>query len=192
MSKLAIIIIAAGNSSRLGQPKQLVSKGHCSLLKYTAEIALQHTQSVTCVVGYDAKTISRELNGLSVECLINLNWQQGMGTSIACGIKNLTQDIDGVMILLCDQWALTSQDLEMLIQQWKQNPTEIVASQYPGKKSEADIIGVPAIFSKQFFNQLAQLKETGARKILMSNLDNVIPLKIQNAELDLDTPEDLA
>jgi molybdenum cofactor cytidylyltransferase len=192
MSTIAIIIVAAGNSSRLGQPKQLIPINGISMLYSVAKIATRISKQVMCIVGFNAEKHTEELKSLAIDCLVNPNWQQGMGSSIACGIKNLADDTDSVMILLCDQWAVTTQDLNKLVVQWKKQPEKIIASCYSDLKTKKKIIGVPAIFPQHYFSQLSQLEKTGARKIILNNLENVMPIKLENASFDLDTKEDLS
>lgn len=196
---LAVVIIAAGSSSRLGQPKQLVairrmvngSLKRQSLIKHTAILAKNICDNVLCVVGFNAEKMSAELNGLQVECTINRNWDRGMGSSISCGVSRLRGDPDGVLIMLCDQWALTDEDINRLITTWRQTPHKIIASHYFEKKQNMEVVGAPAIFPRIYFSHLKKLSETGARKLITERLDDVIKVNINNAALDLDTKEDL-
>jgi len=95
------------------------------------------------------------------------------------------------MILLGDQWALTAQDLRVLLSHWQETPDKIIASSYFDKKQNKQILGPPTIFPRSYFSHLSELKETGARKLLLKYPDNVIQVELKNAGFDLDTPEDL-
>ncbi len=191
MGKLAILVLAAGKSRRLGQPKQLVVVDGQTLLERTARLAGEFSREVYCVLGYDAKNIAVVLEKLPVTCLTNKNWESGMGSSIALGVSQLGRDIDAVLILLCDQWALTHKDMDMLHQQWKANPQKIVASRYLDDENNEQVCGVPAVFPRKYFCQLTQLKKTGARKLLANYRSEVIDVEINNAGFDLDEPRDL-
>jgi len=100
---LEIIIIAAGTSSRLGQPKQLVDFGEKTLLQNTVDLAKSLKYKTHCVLGYSAEEIKQQINFNQVNLILNKNYRQGMPSSIALGIKNLQKDCDAVLILLCDQ-----------------------------------------------------------------------------------------
>jgi molybdenum cofactor cytidylyltransferase len=190
-NNLAIIIAAAGCSSRLGQPKQLVEIQGLSLLRNIVIISKEICQSVICVMGHDFVRISKECENLNICSITNRNWQQGLGSSIALGLEEIAADTDAVMVLLCDQWALETPDLKKLIKHWEENNEKIIASSYKDLVNNEKVIGVPAIFPRHYFNQLAQLEKFGARKIILNNLDNVLPVELSNAAFDLDTKEDL-
>jgi len=189
--KLAGILIAAGNSSRLGQSKQLIKYQNLNLLNRSVALAEFATQNVWVILGSEAEQHSHSIVSKSVNLINNENWQQGMGTSIAKGIACLSEEYDGALILLCDQWALEQSDLFSLISRWQKNTDKIVCSQYYDQKANSEISGAPAIFPSAYFKQLSNLRDTGARKILQQNPQDVISLNLPNAGHDLDTPEDL-
>jgi len=192
MKRLATLIIAAGNSSRLGQPKQLVAMGGQSLLRRTAQLALQHNDNVFCVLGYQPTLIANEINDLPLTSLLHKDWQVGMGSTIAHGVEEIAGRYDAALILLCDQWALTGDDLQNLINRWQRSPDTIVASQYFDARLNRQVQGAPAIFPRAYFPQLRQLTDTGARKILQQNSNQVNSVTLKSAAFDLDTPTDLA
>ena len=187
--KLGIIIIAAGNSSRLGQAKQLIEISGVSLLQKTLSIAEQLSNDSVCILGHDADRFESKLERSSCKILVNENWLLGMGSSIACGVNFFMGKVDAVMILLCDQYRLTMADLTQLVEQWQNEPDKIIASQYIEKKCNKLIEGAPAIFPNRYFDSLIRLEEKGARDIL--NKDNVIVVSLDNAAFDLDTADDL-
>ena len=189
-NKLAIIILAAGSSSRLGQAKQLVNNNNISLIQQSVKLALSLSDKVSCVLGHQAELFSGQIDNLNIVIHFNENWLIGMGSSIALGVKNLNNELDGVLILLCDQWALTKTDLQILINNWQQQPNKIIASCYKNKQDGSTVIGSPVIFPSSYFKHLEKLQSTGAQSLLKNN-DQVIPIEINNAMFDLDTPEDL-
>ena len=83
MKNLAIIILAAGSSYRLGQPKQLVPFGKSSLLVFQCQQALLVTNNVSCVFGFQAEVMEQEVNGLAIKSIINSVWKKGLASSIA-------------------------------------------------------------------------------------------------------------
>lgn len=189
MDKLAVIILAAGSSSRLGHPKQLVTLHHSTLLRHTAQMACELTSDSICILGYDGLNISSQLDGLPIKSCQNPNWQQGMGSSIAYGVRNLKKNTQAVLILLCDQWQLTLLDLKNMVTCWQQSREKIIASLH--FQAQQPVIGVPAIFPRNYFKQLRQLRKTGAHKLLLENKQNLVTVELPNARFDLDTPQDL-
>jgi len=188
---LGVIVIAAGNSSRLGQSKQLVSFGESCLLEHAIDLANWVSDKVICVLGYDANNIEQQLMNDKNTFVCNENWREGMGSSIALGVQLLSEKVNAVMILLCDQYLLNQEDLENLMGHWHNIDRLIVASQYCDKSKNELIVGAPAIFPKAYFPQLMALKEKGAREILDNNLQYVVPVLTDNAAIDLDTKKDL-
>ena len=189
--ELVCILIAAGNSSRLGQPKQIVKKDNESLLSRSAKLGLNSCNSVLCVLGFQAEEFKNDIQSLSVECIVNKQWQIGMGSSIACAIKQLPPQTQAVMIMLCDQWALNENDIEALVETWRKNKSQIVTSEYIDFETDQNVLGATAIFPRAYFPLLAELKEKGARKILENNRANLITVNLSSAAFDLDTPQDL-
>jgi molybdenum cofactor cytidylyltransferase len=201
--QLGLIIIAAGNSSRLGHAKQLVEFKTCSLLQKSLNLTKQLALPTTCVLGYNAARLKDSLtpseqfdsdDGCLLDFIVNSKWQTGMGTSIATGVESMSdtsKDISAVMILLCDQYLLTEKDLQKLINAWQENPDQIIASQYTEPSKQHLVNGAPAIFPKKYFKNLLQLTTKGARGLLEKEKNSVISVASPNAAFDLDTAEDL-
>jgi len=104
MKKISSLILAAGNSSRLGQEKQLITVNGETLLRRISKLACNLTPQTLCILGFNSKNIREEIKNLNIDIAINKNWPEGMGTSIAYGVEQLANDVDGILILLCDQW----------------------------------------------------------------------------------------
>ena len=111
-----------------------------------------------------------------------------MGGSIATGVCSLEEDIDAVLILLVDQWALNNDDIEHLINQWRLNTDKIVVSAI----NNSSQLSPPVIFPRQYFDQLMALSgEAGAKKVIQNNHQNVVKIRLSNASIDLDTKQEL-
>ncbi len=187
--RVGIIVLAAGNSSRLGQSKQLVRVGGISLLRRSTEIAIQTTHPVVVVLGANAKAHQQEIAGLNIDTVVNHAWQTGMGSSLKAGLTHLLKvqpQSDAAMILVCDQPYLSLAHLQKLTGAIQQQLKPIVASAY------ANVIGVPAIFRKEFFPHLLQSdNDSGARKIIHQFVHQVYSIPFEKGEIDIDTPQDL-
>ncbi len=140
-SSTSIIILAAGNSSRLGLPKQLLQFKGKSLLRRAAETALAaHSAEVACVLGSESDQMRRELDDLAVRFVANTGWQEGVASSVREGVASLAPGIDATVIMLCDQPFVTSSHLVELISACGiERP--IAATSYK------NTIGVPACFA---------------------------------------------
>lgn len=185
--KYAIIILAAGSSSRLGQPKQLLKKGTDTLLNHIIKVAKSSgVGDVFVVVGSQKDliipTLKRETN-----IIINKDWRKGMGRSIAIGVSQILDlNYDGVIVLLGDQIYLTTKEICNLIVTKDKGHTSIVVSKY--KNSQ----GPPCYFDNKYFEELTFLNDDeGAKSVIKKHLNEVAFTDFLNGEVDIDTPSDL-
>ncbi len=189
---IGIILLAAGASRRLGQPKQLLSIDGQSLLRRSAEAALGIDPEVAVVVlGAHHDLIAPELAGLPLQVVVNPNWATGMASSLHVGLAAVLAQqpsTAAVLILLCDQPLLTAEVLQQLVAAFGQTGGPIVASRYAN-----GVLGVPILFSQPLFPELRLLTgDAGARKLLAQWPDLVQKVDFPEGLLDVDTPEDWA
>lgn len=190
MPQRAAILLAAGASTRLGRPKQLIQWGGKSLLRQAAEAAVSSGAApVMVVLGKDSDRLAPELAGLAVTPVVNPDWQQGMGSSLRCGVEALqreTPQAAAVLLMVCDQARITAAHLKHL---WDRHfaTGKVVAVRH------GDRPGVPAIFPAQYMPELARITgDQGARSLLGKLSEGEIDLfDLPEAGFDLDTPEDL-
>lgn len=191
--RLAYILLAAGNSTRFGSCKQLaIIDFKRTLLEHTLEVALDVAPGeLHLVLGANREAICEsidfEKDFSRIHVVINHQWEEGMGTSIAAAIKELiSSSYDGAMVLLGDQVAVTSEQLKQMRDRWYDNPQKIVAAKYN------DIVGSPAIFPKTFFKSLSKLEgDVGAKVLIQNALNNVEPFLLDEAKRDIDTENQL-
>ena len=184
MLKTAILILAAGSSSRMGKAKQLLPYKHTTLLGWSIEQAQRSkADEVICMLGANVEEIRQSIKSYNIKTIYNQNYKEGLGSSIVNGIKEL-QDKDAVFVILADQPKITSVSLDKFLAQSNENPSKIVVSNY-GKK-----VGVPAIFPKKYFEELKNLQgDKGARDFLNQLSEEII--KINTIDLvDIDTQDD--
>ncbi len=186
--KIGLIILAAGNSSRLNcQPKQLLVFQDKTLLRRAAETALQSNfETIIVVLGANAERLNKEIIDLPFQISINKNWQAGMGSSIKTGMTELLEkNLDAVVIMLCDQPLITTKTLQKLCKVFAQKRNPVVACEYE------ETIGVPVLFSNQLFPELINLKpRSGAKKLIKKYLKNIALIQTPEAGVDIDTMED--
>lgn len=190
-SNCAIIVLAAGKSARLGQMKQLIAIKDKSLVEVQLEQALKVSKQVYCVLGYNAKQVQARIDHLPIKTIINSNWSDGMASSIAAGVKALAPEIEAVMIVLVDQWQLSSLDLTHHQSYWQNNPSAIVVAKALTTSTD-DNIGPPVIFPQHYFAELAQLSgKQGAKSLLKKYQTALLKVPLTHAFIDIDTPEQL-
>lgn len=191
-NKFAIIVLAAGESARLGQMKQLVTIKGKSLIEIRLEQALEVSSEVYCVLGFNAEQVQTGIDHLPIKTIINSTWPDGMASSIAAGVRALAKDIEAVMIVLVDQWQLTSRDFLRLYRYWQEESAAIIVGQDISAESGREKIGPPVIFPQKYFAQLTQLTgKQGAKPLLHKYQDNLLKVPLAHAFIDIDTPEQL-
>jgi len=181
-----VILLAAGESARLGQPKQLVEWKGKPLLRHAAETAINSGIGPLMVVLGAVDQPCRDcLSDLDLTVIHNPEWKQGMGSSIAAGM-NAARDlpVDGVVIMLCDQPLVTSELLRELVSASGGHP--IVHASFKGQA------GPPVWFSREYFGRLGALSGNAGAKAVILNEPNRIPIDFPDAEWDVDTLGDLA
>lgn len=182
----SIIILAAGKSSRLGQAKQLLKYKGKSLLQNTIEASVDlGSKETIMVLGANSALIEAKIALNNVTVLNNKNYERGLASSVKLGVQYLKEKTSAILILVCDQAHINSNQLKGLIKTWKNNPSKIICSTYAGT------LGVPAIFPRHFFDDLMQLKgDRGAKSLLINYQDQLIPLPFEGGEVDIDTEKD--
>jgi molybdenum cofactor cytidylyltransferase len=185
---LHAIVLAAGSSSRLGQPKQLVKLGGRPVLHRVVSNAVAAVgQAVTVVLGAHAQELTRLLAHSPASVIVNRHWEEGIASSLRYGLAAAPPTCSAVLIMLGDQVAVTADDLKRLINAWRGHDSVIAASVYQGH------VGVPAIFPQWCLTELRELRgDRGARLILERHAHRLAQVQMPNAAIDLDTPEDLA
>lgn len=197
------IVLAAGCSRRMGQQKQMLIWQGKTLLQHSIDKLDKADFEVITVLGSNADKIQQSISNSQV--VINENWVEGMGNSIALAMKKLDKNDSAVMITQVDQLALTTQDYLLLKFHALRSPQKIICSRFNGVVKNdihgfgmEKIMGVPTIFPAQYFSELMKLKQNmGAKKIIqqalnedekdkMSHRVDAVPL--QNAAININTP----
>lgn len=189
---LAVMVLAAGESSRLGQMKQLLPINDTSLIERQLRLSLTISNQVFCVLGYKYDEVMPYIAHLPITTIINTQWQQGLASSIVCGVSELPAHIKAVMLVLVDQWQLTAQDFFNFHQQWLTKPELIHTTMMHNRDLEKEKWGPPTIFPRQYFAQLEMLiGEQGAKPLLQKEHSRLQKLYLPRAFIDVDTPEQL-
>ncbi len=183
-----IVLLAAGSSSRLGEPKQLLILNGVSLVKKMAEIALEVTLCTVVVIGACAEKVAAELNDTPIEIVENKFFEDGIASSIHAGLNALMKtctEIKGAIFIVCDQPFISSKTLLELIEKKNETDKGIVASEY------ARTWGTPVLFKPKYFKELLELKgDAGAKKLIGLYPGDVAIVDFPLGEMDIDTMED--
>jgi molybdenum cofactor cytidylyltransferase len=197
-STVGLIILAAGASTRMGTPKQLLAYRGCSFIRHMVEVAICASQQrfaiasvcqpIAVVLGANAERIKPEISQLPVQIVENQQWAEGMSSSIRVGLEALNavnQNLDAVAIALCDQPFVSSQLLDRILEAYRFTGKPIIASEYSGT------LGVPVLFSRALFSELMALKSTeGAKQLIKKHIHEVLSVPFPEGAIDIDTPKD--
>ena len=184
-----LLILAAGNSSRLGKPKQLLPVGSEVLLTHQlrtwSRCGADHT---FVVLGSRAEQLRALVDEDAVRVVINPEWRSGMGSSLVSGVQNILLEIpdaQGILVVLVDQYRLAPRMLSELLRIGR-GSNKLTAAHYNRRA------GVPAFFPKRYFAQLLAIPpQQGAKFILQKCRSEMIRYPLPAAAFDVDTPEDL-
>jgi CTP:molybdopterin cytidylyltransferase MocA len=188
---VAAIILAAGESRRLGRPKQLLTHGGETLLNRAIRLAAEAAASpVLAILGAQFQMIRASIQSPSAIPVHNDHWRQGMGSSIEAGMRALhvcAPDAEGVVLMGCDQPRLSADHLRSLVSAFAAGDSRVIAA-----SSYSGVRGVPAVFPRAAFADLRALRgDMGARPVIERAPCAVALVEFAGGEVDIDLPRDL-
>lgn len=184
---VGLLLLAAGSSSRLARPKQLLAYQGQTLLRHAAEVAVASPcRPLVLVTGALHDELLPEIDGLPFHVVRNDNWADGMGGSIAAGLAELETaaegpKVDAVIVILCDQPLLTEEVIGQLIVQFQATGQPVVASAYAGTQ------GVPALFGREIFPALLALRGASGARELLQQYAHLPTVDFPGGATDVDT-----
>ena len=199
---VAFVVLAAGGSRRLGRPKQLLPFRGRTLLRHAVEVAVEAASAaaagdgvddpavvaaargrIVVVLGADAERMHAELQGLPVDVAVNADWASGLSFSVRAGL-DAAGDAGGVLFVATDQPFVTADLLRRVVAAFRAG-APIVACAYAGT------LGVPALFDRTLFGELASLEgDAGARRVIERHRDVVRVVAFERGAADVDTQDD--
>lgn len=184
----AIVILAAGGSSRLGRPKQLLLYRQKTLVERIVDEALLTALPVVVVTGAAAEEVAAALQNKKVVLLYNTDWQSGMASGIAAGVATVlsfNKQLQKIILAVCDQPFVTAALFLELVTVQRQTGKGIVACRYAGTA------GTPVLFTQSYFEELKNLSgKEGAKKLLKIHTNDVATVPFPQGSIDVDTEED--
>jgi len=188
MNENVIVILAAGASSRMQQPKQLLPYHNESLLSHTIKEAKKSLMPVIVVFGANAQKIKTQIRNLEDEIVVNEQWERGISSSIKGGLKKALanfKDMQNCIFAVCDQPYISSNLFQELVDQKKKSGKKIVACSY------ANTLGIPCLFDKKYFEELLKLEgDHGAKSISQKYRNDVASVDFEKGKIDVDTKKD--
>ena len=188
---IGIVILAAGASTRMGTPKQLLRYQERGLLRHTIEVAIASVcRPIIVVLGAYAQLIKSDISQFPIQIVENLQWNEGISSSIRVGIQKLKTsypDVEAVIVTLCDQPFISTEIINQLALAYHSTNQPIIACEY------AETLGVPALFSDRLFSELMTLiGGEGAKQIIKKHSQEVFSISFPKGATDIDTPKEYA
>ena len=182
---VSVILLAAGQSKRMGEPKQLMHFGQSTVLEQAIDNLLSSAANeIIVVLGYRAEEMAKVIAARPVKLAINPNYQRGMSTSIIAGLNLVDSRAQAVMVALGDQPLIDNQTINQLIDEFDKRDKGIAIPVYQGRR------GHPIIFAIRYKDELLRLKgDIGGREIIAQYPDDVLEVTV-NCEgicIDIDT-----
>jgi len=182
---VSAILMAAGEAKRMGKLKQLMPLGSTTMLEQTIDNLLSSRVSeVIVVLGHKAEEVRKRITTRPIKIVVNPIYHQGMGTSIAAGLKLVDSRAQAVMLALGDQPFVDSQTLNKLIEEFQAHNKGIAIPTYKGRR------GHPLIFSMKYKAPLSRLKgDIGGREIIKQHPEDVLEVAVdcKGIIIDIDT-----
>jgi len=189
MATIGAVILAAGESSRFGQPKQVIEFRGRPLIRGVVSAAKEaKCLPIIVVTGSASGEVATAIANEPVLIVNNDRWRDGMGGSIRAGVNQLLEKapkVDALVLLVCDQPFVTGEIITKLVGQWQSTGQKIVASNY------SDTLGVPALFDRVCFDELLEIDDNqGAKPIILRDPQRVAEFLFPEGARDIDTIAD--
>lgn len=188
MTDIAIVLLAAGSSTRMRRPKQLLPWDEVTLIEFQLKKLSKLNYPVYVVLGSAADEILQHITNYEVRIVINENWKSGMGTSVSAGMHQVFADLPkskAVMYALIDQPLVSTLHLQKLIDSFVPGQEQIVVS-----RSEDGWLGVPALYDSTYFSELEKLTgESGAKTLIKKYPEKVLAIDAGDSLKDMDTQD---
>jgi len=171
---LSSILLAAGESKRMGRFKQLMPWGQSTMIEQTLDNLLSsEVDEVIVVVGHKAEEVKKVLSDKSVRIVINPNYKQGMSTSVIAGLNQVDSQAKAVLLAFGDQPLIDYQTINTLIGVFRSNNKGIAIPTYQGSR------GHPVIFDLKYRQKLQELKgDIGGRQIISNHSEDVLEVAV--------------
>lgn len=187
--RVAAVILAAGRSSRMGTPKQLLEIDGQTLLRRTAEIAVASLEHAYVILGFEAKEVGETLQNLAISMVEAAEWEQGLSASVKAGVgavRAKSPRTDAILFVPCDLPLLSREHLDALVGVYRSCSAPLVVSAWD------DVLGIPALFDSSLWPEFEDLTgDKGARQIIRLHQQEAKTVPFPAGKFDLDTPQQL-
>jgi len=187
-SLVAAIVLAAGESRRFGQPKQLLPVGDKTMIQHVVDVALgSPVEQVIVVLGCRAAEIGASIADRPVQVVVNQEWKSGLGSSVRAGLSVVRSEVGAALFVLADQPGVTTEVMAKLIERYRETRAPIVVPAHRGRR------GNPVLFARSLFAELMEVKgDQGGRELIAEHAEQVEEVEVETEAIltDIDTADD--
>ena len=179
---VSAILLAAGVSKRMGEPKLLLPLGNSTVVEQTIDNLLgSRVSEVIVVLGHRAEEMIKAIANRPVKIVVNPIYHQGMSTSIVAGLNLVDSKAQAVMLALADQPFINSKTINRLIEEFFNHDKRIAIPAHQGRR------GHPIIFSMKYKGELLELKgDIGGREIIRGHPDDILEVTVDSSSINID------
>jgi molybdenum cofactor cytidylyltransferase len=191
-SSIAAVVLAAGQSRRMGQVNKLLAEigGQAMVTRAVDAARASKVSSVYVVIGHEGDEIRKALAGRQVNFIDNVDYDAGLSSSLKRGIEALPNSVDGAVICLGDMPRVTTTEINRLIDTFDPSKGQAIClPTYDGRR------GNPVLWARSFFAEMQEITgDVGARHLLKIHGDMIVEVEMaeEGVLLDIDTPQALA
>ncbi len=187
-ARVAAIVLAAGESRRFGQPKQLLPVGDKTMIQHVVDIVLDSpVEQVIVVLGCRAMEIGTSIADRPVQVVVNQEWKSGLSSSVRAGLAAVKPEVDAALFVLADQPGVTTEVIAKIIERYQETRAPIVVPTHRGQR------GNPVLFDRSLFAELMRVKgDQGGRQVIAEHEDELEEVEVQTEAIfaDIDTADD--
>ena len=187
-STVAAIVLAAGESRRFGQPKQLLPVGNKTMIQHVVDVVLDSPlDQVIVVLGCRAAEIGASIARRPVQVVVNQEWRAGLSSSVRAGLAAVKPEVDAALFVLADQPGVATEVIAKLVERYRQTRAPIVVPTHRGQR------GNPVLFARSLFAELMRVKgDQGGRQLIAEHEDELEEIEVETEAIftDIDTAED--
>lgn len=182
------IVLAAGESRRMGMPKPLLRFEDTTFLgRIISVLRSSHVDRTSVILGAAAETIQASMDLSGVETVINRQWRDGQLSSLIAGLKSIPPETDAILVCLVDNPFVTTEVVNRIVRAFAETGSPIVVPVFDGRR------GHPALFARAMFGRLLEAPlDRGARHVLQANADKVLEVAVDEPSIlaRIDAPDD--
>jgi len=185
---VAAIVLAAGESRRFGQPKQLLPVGNKTMIQHVVDTVLSSpVEQVVVVLGHRAAEIGASIADRPVEIVVNEGWKSGLSSSVRAGLSAVRPEAGAALFVLADQPGITTEIVTKLVKRYRETRALIVVPTHRGRR------GNPVLFDRSLFAELMKVKgNQGGRRVIAEHGAEVEEVEVGTEAIfaDIDTADE--